>query len=45
MISRWFTDQIGPFFGGTGFPSKKDEEPKKVKAFFGKETEGLSIGF
>ena len=27
-----------------GFPTKKDEEPKKVKAFLAKETEGLSLG-
>ena len=27
------------------FPSKKNEEAKKVKTFFGKETEGLRVCF
>ena len=26
------------------FPTKNDDEPKKVRAFFGKETEGLRFG-
>ena len=30
------------FFCGTGFPTKKHEEPKKLNLFLGKETEGLS---